>query len=65
MVAYNIMPMLLGLGIGAAIELLLVEGTKTIPDTIQTSYNTIIKAAMLDSFGRPNLKFVLIPTVLT
>jgi len=30
-----------------------------VPYTIQTSYNTIIKPVMLDSFGRPNLKFIL------
>ena len=58
MVSHNIPPELLGLGLGAAIELLVEGTTKTpeIPDTIQTSHNTIIKPVMLDSFGRPILK---------
>jgi len=59
--------MLLGLGLGAALELLITNQPRTeVPDTIQTSYNTIIKPVTLDGFGRPHLKFVLgdTPTLL-
>src|SRR5215831_4331156 len=44
--------MLFGLGLGAALELLITNQPRTeLPDTIQTSYNTIIKSATLDGFG--------------
>jgi len=59
--------MLLSLGMGAALELLITNQPRTeLPDTIQTSYNTIIKPATFDGFGRPHLKFILddTPTLL-
>ena len=59
--------MLLGLGLGAALELLITNQPRTeVRDTIQTSYNTIIKRVTLDGLGRPHLKFVLgdTPTLL-